>query len=130
VRPFDTLAIEGGLVLHVMDEPGPGGAHHLYAVDWPLGARPQPGDMGIYHRQLGRVMLPLQRGGVREVGHNGLTNEALLELVAHRLTCFQSGPFACRENAAALIGVQAALAAMYARTAEREARGVEGREVA
>lgn len=70
--------------------------------------------------------LRFQRGPVKEVGRNGITNEVLLEVVRHRLQCFQRGAYACPENATALASVEDALAALYARTKARTERGVEG----
>jgi len=59
-------------------------------------------------------------------GPNGVTGEALLAVVAHRLSCFQTGEFACRENLHALYHINEALKVLADRTAAREARGVEG----
>ena len=57
-----------------------------------------------------------QNGPVAINGVNGLTNELLLALVAHRLACFQSGTFACIENETALKSTLAALDALEGRT--------------
>ncbi len=99
--------------LHIaaIDEQGPGGAHHDYLVSI-AGA--------------GTTRIYFQKGGIAEAGVNGLTNEALLEIVRHRLGCFQDGPFKCHENAVAFQGVEQALRALYERTRERRRRGVEG----
>ena len=61
-----------------------------------------------------------------EEGVNGVSNEALLAIVEHRLQGFQSGDYACRENALALTQVQQAMHWLHHRTRERVARGVEG----
>jgi hypothetical protein len=98
----------------IMDEPGSGGAHHNYLLYWPI-------ENGLRHLQIG-----FQKGPIKEVGVNGVTQEALLAIVAHRLECFQAGPFACEENAQALEHVNAALAVLKARTLARQKRGVEG----
>jgi len=50
-----------------------------------------------------------QEGGYKTVGVNGLSNEALLAIIEHRLRGFQSGPFSCRENSVALTKVQEAI---------------------
>jgi hypothetical protein len=60
-------------------------------------------------------------------GINGVTHEMLLAVVAHRLTCFQRGPFASVENREALLHVQSALELLRLRTAERDDRGVLGK---
>jgi hypothetical protein len=109
------------LVIRVCDEPGPGGAHHAYQIlpfDWESrpGIRP--------------LTLIFQKGGIAEAGVNGLTNEALLAIVKHRLECFQAGPFPCEENASALQAVDVALDALHCRTKARRDRGVEGQSIA
>jgi hypothetical protein len=58
--------------------------------------------------------------------YNGLTNEAVLAVVIDRMRGFQSGPFACRENAIALTKMEEALMWLQKRTRDRLARGVEG----
>lgn len=96
-----------------------GNASHVYNV---LVQRPEnEGD------QLTQIRF--QRGPIKEVGTNGLTNEVLLAIVADRLRGFQSGPFACDENYAALHQVMAALVTLQTRTQRRVARGVEGTNV-
>lgn len=72
-------------------------------------------------------LLDFQEGPVCEAGVNGVTNEALLAIVADRLMVFQRGPMACRENALALKKIEEALQWLHARTRRRLAAGVEGR---
>jgi len=74
------------------------------------------------------VDLPFQRGPVGTDGSkiNGISDEALLEILIHRLRAFQSGPGACSDNAEALTHLQGALDALEARNARRRAAGVEG----
>ena len=67
-----------------------------------------------------------QRGPVKEVGINGITEQVLLAIVADRLECFQNGPYPCRENALALTKIQEAMHWLHHRTIERVQRGVEG----
>jgi hypothetical protein len=62
-------------------------------------------------------------------GTPGLTNEALLAIVGHRLRGFQEGDTKCEENASALYGIDAALAALKRRTERRAAHGLEGTRV-
>ena len=59
----------------------------------------------------------------------GVTNEDLLKIVLHRLQGAQDGEFACRENQKALEGVEQALLYLNMRTADRQQRGVEGKNV-
>lgn len=117
--------------VYSIDPPGPGGAHHVYelvGIDLfrhePLmeSAEPLPRN--------DTLIIPMQYGGVPEHGVNGATNEALLAIVAHRLRCFQAGPFPCKDNDRALAHVEWALEHLHARTRERMARGVEGGEEA
>lgn len=72
------------------------------------------------------INIDFQRGTIPEAGVNGLTNEALLAIVSHRLEFFQKGAFACRENALALTKIQEAGHWLEHRTKARQARGVEG----
>lgn len=67
-----------------------------------------------------------QNGPLKETGVNGVSAEALLAIVEHRLTCFQAGPYACRENAIAFTKLQEAMHWLHHRTRERIARNVEG----
>ncbi len=97
------------------DEPGPGGAAHFYSIEWP-GNGP--------NAQI--ITLLFQKGPIKEVGVNGITNEALLAIVVDRLQAFQKGGFSCRENAIALTKIEEALHWMQHRTEARIARGVEG----
>jgi hypothetical protein len=59
-------------------------------------------------------------------GVNGITHELLLAVLIDRLERFQEGPFAHEANASALRKLRSALGALESRTAERQARGVEG----
>lgn len=71
-------------------------------------------------------VLEFQEGPIKEVGVNGITNEALLAIVIDRMEYFQGGDFRCRENALALTKLQEAMHWLDHRTREREERGVEG----
>ena len=103
----DTVAIS------VLDEPGHGGANHEYLCELPNG------DKTLIHFQNG----PINEAGI---GVNGMTHEVLLAIVADRLRSFQAGPYACVENAGALIHIQVALDCLHMRTKARMDRGVEG----
>lgn len=100
--------------IHVVDEPGAGGANHEYDI--------LIGERGLTMR--------FQNGPIAEHGVNGITQEVLLAIVADRLECFQAGGFANDYNAKALQHVKAAQDALLSRTRDRMARGVEGRNVA
>lgn len=115
------------LTVNVLDEPGAGGAHHFYAIsgfDADLNPSaeiivPNVGDKDW-------VAIVFQNGPINQVGVNGVTHEALLAILIHRLRCFQAGPYACAENACALTQLEAAQESLHSRTRARMARGVEG----
>lgn len=67
-----------------------------------------------------------QNGPIKEVGVNGITQEALLAVLIDRLECFQDSKWACDENAIALSHLRSARDALLERTKRRLARGVEG----
>lgn len=97
-----------------LDEPGVGGASHKYGINL-LGDKSCSGPM-----------VSFQNGPINEVGVNGVQNEDLLAIIIDRMQGFQSGKFACRENAIALTHLQDAMHWLLHRTRERVARGVEG----
>ncbi len=73
--------------------------------------------------------LTFQHGPKSEVGINGITQEALLLIIADRLRLFQEGPYKTRFNAIALTNIELAQMWLHRRTRERFARGVEGMHV-
>jgi len=82
----------------------------------------------------GSIVVPLgkisfQNGPIQENGTNGIQNEDLIAICIDRLQGFQSGKFACRENANALTKLEEAMMWLRKRTADREARGVEGKTI-
>lgn len=117
----DTLSVT------VHDEPGAGGAQHLYTITG-FDTRSNPSrdtdsdDGGVYQ---GMDIL-FQNGPINEVGVNGVTHEALLEIVADRLRAFQAGPYACKANACALTKIEEAQHWLQSRTLDRMRRNVEG----
>ncbi len=68
---------------------------------------------------------PLGRGAERRAP-NGAFIEDIIEAAADRLRYYQSGRFACDENARAIRLLEAAVETLNYRTRDREARGVEG----
>jgi hypothetical protein len=107
------------LKVEAEDGPGPGGASHEYRVSI---------DETKHRPEAGWVALNIsfQNGPVQEAGANGVSNEALLAIVEDRLLGFQSGQYACRENAIALTKLQEAMMWLQKRTLDRVRRGVEG----
>lgn len=100
-----------------IDYTGPGGAHHEYVVKDKLS--------GIDY-----AFVSFQNGPIKDSGGtNGCHNEDLIAIVIDRLQGFQSGDFACRENALAIAKLEEALHLLHHRTNVRINRGVEGRLV-
>ena len=92
-----------------------GNTSHKYLCSWQ-----ESGEANLYEP------IFFQEGPIKEVGINGITNELLLAIVIDRLEGFQSGPYACEENAAALASTKNALSMLQFRTMRRIERGVEG----
>ena len=103
--------LDDSINVNVTDEPGQGSACHSYMMS---------------HGEVVQTVL-FQNGPIKEVGVNGTSNEALLAIVEHRLLGFQSGEYACRENAVALTKIQEAMMWLHKRTRDRLSRGVEGK---
>lgn len=95
----------------MIDKPGAGGANHEYQI--------------TSYEDV-NVLLRFQKGGLQEVGVNGITHEVLLAILIDRLEGFQKGEFNCRENSLALTKLQEALHWLNHRTFDRVRRGVEG----
>lgn len=117
-----TPGLNEALEIQVLDEPGQGNACHRYVV--------KGGDerkMSV--AEFVHCELRFQNGPIQEAGVNGLSNEALLAIVEDRLLGFQSGAYACRENAIALTKLQEAMMWLQKRTRDRIARGVEGKSI-
>lgn len=114
--------------IEVTDEPGAGGANHRYKLS------------GMYLNNnrsritaedpIGFLTILFQNGPIAENEVNGVTQEALLAIIADRLEAFQAGSFACMENQNALEHVRDAMTWLQSRTKARMARGVEGKNVA
>lgn len=68
--------------------------------------------------------LTFQKGPIHEYGVNGFTERDLLEILKHRLSCFQEGEHACCYNEIALNSIKAAITALDCRTKDRLQRHV------
>jgi hypothetical protein len=124
------------LTVQVTDEPGQGGANHEYSVG--MFGKFEGGVRAPLHKLENIEVLPdgsvtgelchisFQNGPIKEVGVNGVTQEALLAIVIDRLKSFQAGPYACESNQKALDYSMLALSFLQDRTRARIARGVEG----
>jgi hypothetical protein len=106
------------LKITVLDEPGAGGANHVYEVSG--------FDVEGAPKGSGYTRISFQNGAIAEAGVNGLTHEVLLAIVADRLRSFQRGSFSCKANACALTHIEEAQHWLQQRTLERMRRGVEG----
>lgn len=96
------------------------GANHEYQIIIPL----YDETSGLKGSQTSYLMF--QKGPIRECGVNGFTERDLLEILKHRLSCFQEGEHACCYNEIALNSIKAAIAALDCRTKDRCSRHVEG----
>ena len=115
------------LTIKVLDAPGAGGASHLYQIEgFNTKSNSSCPFVARYGQPAQHATVLFQKGPIVEVGVNGVTQEALLAIVADRLRSFQEGPYACRENALALTKVEEAMHWLQQRTLERMRRGVEG----
>ena len=89
----------------IIDEKGNGNANHEYEV--------QRDDETL-------CKINFQNGARNEQGSiAGVTESDLLEIVRHRLMCFNSGEYRCRENACALTHIEEALMWLDKRTQDR-----------
>lgn len=124
--PFSSDLDESGYptAVIVRDEKSHGGVHHEYVVI-------QCDDNGDPIRDkpvLAKIQF--QKGGRAVNGINGCTNEDLIGIVMHRLSCLQSGEFPSEFNNKALAALDSGLFWLTKRTQDRLARGVEGMEKA
>lgn len=94
-------------------DPKAGNASHVYGIQWG-----GPKEVTTIQFQHGPRGVPGSTPGVFD--------DDLLAVAQDRLEGFQSGPFACEENAEALEAVKAARAALGKRVARRIAQGVLG----
>lgn len=115
------------LKVTAVDEPGSGGANHLYRIEG-FNTETNPSDpfLAMYGLPAEHSTVLFQNGPINEVGVNGVTHEALLAIVIDRLRSFQAGPFSCRENALALTKLEEATHWLQQRTIRRMRAGVEG----
>lgn len=120
-------AVEGkaaNLKTFAVDEPGHGGACHVYQI---IDVSHQNA-VGAGEGDIVLCDLEFQDGPISADGNgvNGIQHEDLLAVLIDRLRGFQSGPYACDENYCALALIEEALRKLQERTKARIARGVEG----
>lgn len=115
------------LRIEATDSPGAGGANHLYRITgFDTASNESDPFTAAYGKPAVHATVLFQNGPIPEKGVNGVTQEALLAIVADRLRSFQAGAFACRENALALTKIEEAMHWLHQRTLARMRRGVEG----
>lgn len=101
--------------VYAIDEAGCGGANHAYRIIIPNGGKYPSQD------------IQFQNGPRKDSDSiHGVLDTDLLEIVRDRLKGFQSGEFACRENACALTHIEEALMWMNRRVEDRIERNVLG----
>ena len=111
----------------VADEPGAGGANHLYMIEgFDASTNPSSPFQTRFDGPRKLAIVLFQNGPIGEAGANGITQEVLLAILADRLRSFQAGPYACIENAMALQKIEEAQLWLHKRTLDRMRRGVEG----
>jgi hypothetical protein len=108
-------------VVYSVDEPHPvnKGRHH-YRINWSV----PTAALGVCEASMA---IDFQNGPRLEPNsEHGILDTDLLEIVRDRLTAFQSGPYATRENAIALTHIEEALLWMNKRVEDRAAAGTLG----
>jgi hypothetical protein len=126
LHAHQTNPVNDKLMITVLDDPGAGGANHVYGISGMDLARNTAAMNTPDDRPEGDASIIFQCGPIAEAGVNGITQEVLLAIVIDRLECFQAGNYACHENDMARIHVQKAMDWLKERTLKRMERGVEG----
>lgn len=105
--------------IYIADEKGNGGANHKYLI------KNIEDESADHINALGTIQF---QNGARKLPDSiaGVLDTDLLEIVRHRLQCFQAGPFSSRENAVALTHIEEALMWMNRRVEDRIERNVLG----
>ena len=120
-----------GAEIHT-DHNGVSVTHQLFVDPENEGDEPTKLPAGHFYDVIaGEYVTPIhfQNGPVKENGVNGATSEALLAILIHR-TKVLDGNFPCDENKRAISYMENALALFEQRTKGRQARGVEGHNIA
>jgi len=99
---------------------------HNERIQTPEGEQELPSGH-FYDVLCGDLINPIQfqLGPIQENGVNGVTNEALLAIVLHRLRILNE-KFPCRENSLAITNIEQGQMWLEQRTRNRQKRGVEG----
>lgn len=101
--------------IYVIGEVGPGGAYHEYSIN-------NKGIDGEFN-----INIPFQKGPRKERdSQHGVVDQDLLEIVRHRLKCFQAGEYKSEYNEKALEHIEMALMYLNRRVEDRIERNVLG----
>jgi hypothetical protein len=107
------------------DTIGPGNGRHKYIIT--VNDCVCLDEEGIQEPNIILGEIEYQKGPRNAEGSvRGVLDQDLLEIVRHRLQCFQQGEYATRENAIALTHIEEALLWMAKRANDRAERGVLG----
>jgi hypothetical protein len=99
----------------VVGDKGPGGANHEYTIQI------------CNDKTCANKLISFQKGPRKETeSMHGIIDSDLLEIVRDRITSFQQGEFASRENAIVLTHIEEALMWMNQRVENRIERNVLG----
>lgn len=102
--------------VYAIDDKGNGGANHKYVIC---------ADIGLQIPE--ETLIQFQNGARNEKDSvAGVLDTDLLEIVRHRMQCFQAGPFASEYNAKALEHIELALMYLNRRVEDRIERNVLG----
>ena len=118
MKKINTIQKRNNLnAIYAEGEKGNGGAYHTYGISYDANGKGYISNHGISFQD-----------GARKINGstNGILDVDLLEIVRHRLQCFQNGEYATRENAIALTHVEEALLWLNKRVEDRAERGVLG----
>jgi hypothetical protein len=127
INSHKAAPLDNDLTITCDDEPGAGGACHLYTIKgFSTATNASDPFIGRYGSPAEHATILFQNGTIPEMGVNGVTIEALLAICIDRLECFQAGPANCNENAWALEKCREALSRLHQRTQNRRKQGVEG----
>lgn len=115
MRKLNTIQTQENLnEVYACDEPGNGGASHIYKIT----------DLDEHTL----IYISFQNGPRAEAGSTrGILDTDLLEIVRDRMKSFQSGEFASEYTERALVAVEEALYQMNLRVENRIRRGVLGK---
>lgn len=100
-------------------------AHHAYKISVEVKAQTSNETDQTVHE----VVLQFQNGGLKEVGANGITDQALIAVVLDRMRSFNEGQFRCRENSMIITKLEEAMLWMEKRSNDRARRNVEGERI-